>query len=196
MVRFFFAKIDLYYFLRCIRLSTEVTAKESLVFARICKELNTLPGWLRIAMLLMFILGGSGFAFNTVVIIANGGKMPVATQTEDILFVIGPAEFGVKRFPTDDYFRIDSVHKPLTESTKFQILADRIPISFRFIPVKVLPTPCYTLLEAWKISAGKDAIASIGDLLMWSGVLLMFPNLLFVLALNLLRFTRRILSTT
>ncbi len=129
----------------------------------------------------MLLLGG-GIASNTLVIHANDGKMPVAVKKEDMLFVIGPARFGVNYFATAEH--LSGRHQVLTEKTKLRILADRIPISFAFIPREELPPWCDRALEFIKIPPGDEGIASIGDLLIWSGMIIA-PFVLLALMLRL-----------
>ncbi|OGZ13273.1 MAG: hypothetical protein A2948_03015 [Candidatus Lloydbacteria bacterium RIFCSPLOWO2_01_FULL_54_18] len=140
----------------------------------------------------MLLLGG-GVASNALVMHANDGKMPVAVKKEDMLFVIGPARFGVNYFATAEH--LGEQHQVLTEETRFRILADRIPISFAFIRREELPSWCNRALEFIKIPPGDEGIASIGDLLIWPGILFALftiPSLLVLLVLTLARrFSRR-----
>ena len=142
------------------------------------------------------LLMSSGIICNSLVKVANDGKMPVAMQKADILFVIGPTEFGVKYFPTIDSF--DERHRALTEHTRFRILADRIPVSFRFIHPSKLPHWYYEVLKRFRITAGEEGIASIGDLLIWFGILFALPTNLalsiFVVREIFLRIRKKISS--
>ena len=147
------------------------------MFSKICRAFLRIPRWLRIIALCSIVLMSTGIVSNVLVITTNKGAMPVAIQKEDMLFVIGPAQFGVKYFFTDGVGEFDDEHQQLTKNTRFRILADRIPVSFKFIPRNSLPRWCYWVLNHMKITAGEDGIASIGDLLIWPGILLAYPTI-------------------
>src|SRR3989338_1934766 len=120
-----------------------------------------------------------GYYSNKLVIWANGGTMPVAMEKEDVLFVIGPADAGVKFFFSAGELAKD--HQPLTEHARFRILADRIPISFTIIEPFRLPHWLLALLHLSETPIEREGITSIGDLLLWTGrwlALLLSPILL------------------
>lgn len=163
------------------------------MLAKIPKSLSEIPGWLRVLVCVSAMLMLCGATCNMLIMWANNGKMPLAIQKGDVLFVIGPAQFGVNYFPTVDTIKkYYPQYQPLTENTKFRILADRIPISFRLMKPNVLPTWCYKVLELYKIQAGEDTIASIGDLLLWPGIVLAFPTTLLLFARLLSRIFLRV----
>lgn len=137
------------------------------------------PWLLRVMTWVAISLMSSGIISNSLVKLANEGKMPVAMQKADILFVIGPAQLGVNYFSTVEDF--DQRHRELTQNSRLRILADRIPISFRFIHPSKLPRWCYRVLNHMQISAGEDGIASIGDLLIWPGILVALPTILVLM---------------
>ena len=129
---------------------------------------------MRIVLLLSLFFLWSGIMGNALVIGSNKGKMPVGTQKADMLFVIGPTQFGVTYFPSNSDF--DDQHQALTEQTKFRILADRIPISLKFTDREKLPHWSKRLLELVRAPIGQEIIASLGDLLLWGGFILTLIN--------------------
>jgi len=145
------------------------------MFSKICAAHLKIPRLLRVMAWAAIFLTSIGIILNVLVILTNGGKMPVAMQKVDILFVIGPAQLGVDHFVLAEDF--DHRHQALTKRTRLRILADRIPISFHSIPPGKLPRWCHWALNRMQITAGEDGIASIGDLLLWLGLLLTFPAL-------------------
>lgn len=164
------------------------------MFSRFREDVRAIPGWLLLLWLLLLILLGGGAAANLMVVDANDGKMPVAMRSEDVLFTIGAPTYGVTDFPSAQ--SLGERHQPLTEQSKLRVLADRIPIAFTFIPQEGLPRWCYDTLARFKIYPNEGGIASIGDLLIWLGMLvapLVILALLFRLFCEIYRGIRGLL---
>ena len=137
-----------------------------------------MPRWLRTMVLVSVGLLMGGFTSNKLVIYTNGGKMPVAMQKEDVLFVIGEPELGVEYFLTAHFLEAwRPRHQPLTRDMKFRILADRIPASLGFAHYSKPPSWYRQALIIVGIPVGDDAIVSIGDLLIWMGFVVTLLNL-------------------
>lgn len=144
------------------------------MFSQIRRDFLQIPKLVRIVLLLSLFFLWSGIMGNALVIGNNEGKMPVGTQKADMLFVIGPAQFGVTHFPSNDDF--DDQHQALTEQTKFRILADRIPISLKFTDLEKLPHWMRRILELVHAPIGQEIIASLGDLFLCGGFILTLIN--------------------
>ncbi|MDO8520526.1 MAG: DUF5317 family protein [bacterium] len=167
------------------------------MFSEVRADLLRMPRWLQAlaltgittlgACILMLI---SGIALNALVITANGGRMPVAMQKEDVLFVLGPAQYGVSYFPTAE--NLGWRYEPLTKTAKLRLLADRIPTSFKFVPQDNLPSWSYNAFGFFKIPVRVDGIASIGDLVMWLGLLFALPGLPAICVPLVWEITRRL----
>jgi hypothetical protein len=146
------------------------------VFSTIRRDFSQIPKILVIIFFLSLLFLGSGVLCNKLVMGANDGKMPVGMQRSDMLFVLGATtEYGVTHFPVESDF--DNRHQALTEHTKFRILADRIPVSLRFLGKGEMPHWSERLLNATPLPIGQEVIASLGDIFLWIGVLLALVNL-------------------
>ena len=116
-----------------------------------------------------------GSLANLLVASENGGVMPVAMSKEDILFVIGPAKYGVTYFDVKGDLGVR--HGPLRADSKLRLLADRIPIAFPLVHSRWIPAWGYSALDAARITPGEDSICSFGDLLLWLGFLFAIPSM-------------------
>lgn len=145
------------------------------MFSKLRKDFSQIPKVLLILFFFSLLFLGSGVVCNKLVMWVNDGKMPVATQSGDVLFVLGATRFGVTDFPTHNDF--DDRHEALTEHTRLRILADRIPVSLVFLGKGKMPHLVERLLHATPLPVGQEVIASFGDLFLWVGFLLALVNL-------------------
>lgn len=162
------------------------------MFSEIRRDFSQIPKVFTILFFFSLLFLGSGLIGNKLVIEANDGEMPVGMQKADMLFVLGPARFGVTDFPSHSDF--DDRHQALTEHTKFRMLADRIPISLTFLDKEKMPHWSAWLLDSTPLPIGQEVIASLGDLFLWSGFLLTLVNLLLYLLYLLWALGKKVLQ--
>lgn len=122
--------------------------------------------WCSVAIIVL------GIDANVVVKVANGGRMPVAMSVTDIFFSIGETSHTLQYFPTDLELADDARHEPLTEKTRLRFLSDRIHYSFGHGLQGSLTSSHMRVGLLMRLPIGDEGIASLGDVLMWSGALL------------------------
>ena len=84
-----------------------------------------------------------GTFLNWLVMNANGGKMPVATEVSQVFLWIGTRK---EDFPTEtDNYQGDARHGAFTDNSRYPLLADRIAI--RLPDLSFLPSPILQYLN-------------------------------------------------
>jgi len=110
---------------------------------------------------------------NVIVGAANNGMMPVASKTEDVLFVIGHPSLGTEYFLPANAYRDIVTHQPMRPEMKYLLLSDRIPVEEIWNSSKELPTAIdYYLRHIMQYPYDNDALVSLGDLGIWVGTIL------------------------
>lgn len=123
---------------------------------------------------------------NVLVSAANGWKMPVATNPEEVLYTIGKTTRAGKIFDDPAAYDTSNLRQPMRPGMRYTIFADRIAISFTWLDPNYFPRPLLGALELIHIWVGSEALVSIGDIVLWLGILIATPPL-FILAPRLLQ---------
>ncbi len=130
------------------------------VYTRIPKTLQAAFGMTVLGISLQMV----GQSCNEMVAEANGGRRPVATQTEDVLFVIGSPKLGVDHFPPEKLLAESRKYQPMKSGVKYALLADRIPRQ-KISPDGADPHSIpWRYLEEIGVPPHHDEIMSLGDL--------------------------------
>ena len=137
-----------------------------------------------------FILLGTDL--NLLVVRANGNMMPVATTPAEIFFVVGSDEY-LKEIDSGEE-EMDDRHRKMTSTDKLSFLSDRILMG---------PTDVSTLAENVCGKIGLDKLcpistslrmASIGDLLIWTGIPFFYIAFFVALTRTILSFKQKKVS--
>jgi hypothetical protein len=140
------------------------------------------------------ILVITGTGLNYLVIRTNDNFMPVATTRDELFFVIGSEEHLGDYISSDG---MDDIHRKITSTDKLSYLSDRILI----IPnnTSALFEHMCTMIGLAKLKCPLSAslrIASIGDLMIWTGVLFFLLSLFMLFIKIMYRFAHFCINKT
>lgn len=160
------------------------------MFLRHIKEfLGRFPAMLRSIWLVGFLLFFVGGGLNLLVIHANGG-MPVPTKAEGF-FVIYPKYYRAAFEVMPDRMLIEGRAKGyvvMTERSRFKVLADRF---YLVTPINIWRSlPSWLTIQFSRSDVpviGQEMQASIGDIIIWIGDILILISALASVALILAR---------
>lgn len=163
---------------------------------RIRRVYVPIPKWLIVLVLCTcagFLITTTGASLNRITKDANEGRMPVAVDNADLFFTVGTPQqmrpggqnISLRRLAESE------THQPMHRLTKYPLLADRILLSLGFQRKEGENSLALWYFDRMRLHLHGETVVSIGDVLIWIGIMMMETSLVLIPPMLIFSLIRR-----